>query len=104
MTLLDWNLYGSSRKDNFVANLELMAIAREFERYREALGDRFTLDNLFQLMEIKAIALVAEGINDAPEFLADQIGKMRNNEYCRTIVDSLDDISELITDITQKAK
>lgn len=97
----EWNFYGSSRKDTFEESLEPRRLSIELDRYREELGEDFQIKDLLRVMEIKAIALVAEGINDAPEFLADQIGKMRNDKTGQTISENLSNIAYAIESMAE---
>ena len=50
------------------------------------------------------MALIAEAINDAPEFLSDQIGKMRNGRDTATITDRLDAVSYAISDLAEAVR
>lgn len=51
---------------------------------------------LLALEEVRTKALLAEAINDAPEFLIDQIGKMRKDLANDTITDSLAHIADVL--------
>ena len=50
----------------------------------------FGFCRLLQIEEIRSQALVAEAINDVPEFLLDQIGKMRKCYDVPTIARAMD--------------
>ena len=65
---------GTKRKDRFKERLTPEGLAQELDEYQEVFGDSFGLDELLRLEQIRSNALIAEAINDAPEFLLDQIG------------------------------
>lgn len=91
-----WNLYGTDRKDQFEKELEPTALKSKLLRYQKELGKGFEIVELLALEEIRAKALLAEAINDAPEFLIDQIGKMRKDPANDTITDSLAHIADVL--------
>ena len=64
--------------------------------------DFFKLQDLLQIEEIRSQALVAEAINDVPEFLLDQIGKMRNCSEVPTIARAMDYIADAVKRIADE--
>jgi len=80
----EWNLYGRNRKREFMSKLEPENLARDFDDFRSRYEATrtgttdFTLDRYLKILEIEAWAMVAEAINDAPEFLVDQVSKYEN--------------------------
>lgn len=73
--MVNWNLYGKNRKHIFFEELEPQALKDKLTRYRRVLGKEFSIADLLVLEDIRVKALIAEAINDAPEFLIDQIYK-----------------------------
>ena len=98
----EWIRNGTKRKDRFEERLTPEGLAQELDEYQEVFGDSFGLDELLRLEQIRSNALIAEAINDAPEFLLDQVGIMRNTIEMPTIGRSLRDISETLERISDK--
>ena len=69
----EWNYYGADRRIAFESRLELE--------------------------KIRAMALVAEAINDAPEFLVDQIGQALNDSRFNAVSNSIDSVAEAISEL-----
>ncbi len=99
---LPWILEGTERKNRFEERLTPENLAWELEEYQKVFGKSFGLDELLRLEQVRSNALIAEAINDAPEFLLDQIGRMRNCTEMPTIGRSLRDISETLERISDK--
>ena len=91
-----WSLYGRDRKEVFEQELTPENLSCELKRYQKALGKCFSIQDLLALQDIRAKALIAEAINDAPEFLIDQIGKMRDDPGGETITGCLSSIAEVL--------
>lgn len=91
-----WDLYGKDRKLAFEESLTPENLSDELRRYQKALGRNFTMQDLLTVQDIRAKALIAEAINDAPEFLIDQIGKMRDDTEGDTITGCLSSIAEVL--------
>ena len=70
-----WNFYGTERRDKFLEELEPKALEATLSKYRRTFGQGFSIADLLVLEDIRAKALIAQAINDAPEFLIDQIYK-----------------------------
>ena len=99
---MNWDLHGTDRRLIFEGQLEPDKLARELQRYQKVFGKEFKLQDLLQLEEIRSQALVAQAINDAPEFLLDQVGKMRNSHEVDTIATSLRYISDSLDRIADQ--
>lgn len=89
-----WDLYGTERKRQFERDLEPAALKKKLFRYQREMGKSFGLTELLALEDIRAKALLAETINDMPEFLLDQLGKMKEEGINSIIPDSLDHIAD----------
>ena len=83
-----WQLYGTERKNNFENKLEPDSLKCTLNSYRQALGSDFGIQELLML----------EHINDAPEFLIDQLGKARNSYNFPSIPDGLETVADAIRD------
>lgn len=93
----EWCLYGSDRREYFENNLDAYELAHELRQYQLHLGKDFKIQDLLFIYEIKSRALIAEAINDVPEFLLDQIGKASHSvDLSFGISDGLDRIAEAI--------
>lgn len=91
-----WSLYGRERKEVFEQALTPEDLSCELKNYQKVLGKCFSIQDLLALHDIRAKALIAEAINDAPEFLIDQIGKMRDAREGDTITGCLSNIAEVL--------
>ena len=100
--MLMWDNYGTDRRESFERRLEPNELAYELQRYQKTFGKDFKLQDLLQIEEIRSQALVAEAINDVPEFLLDQIGKMRNCYDVPTIVRAMDNIADAVNRIADE--
>lgn len=92
----EWSLYGESRREEFEKNLEPESLYCDLNRYRSVLGNDFGICELLQLRDIQAKALIAESINDAPEFLIDQLGKARNSHNFPSLVRAIEAMTEVL--------
>ena len=95
----EWNLYGTERKNVFEIELEPNALAATLKQYQRVLGKSFGISELLELEKIRAMALVAEAINDAPEFLLDQIGKAMDDSRFHPISDAIESVAEAIGEL-----
>ena len=94
----NWNLYGEKRRENFEEQLTPEALYQDLNLYQEQFGEKFGIHELLLLIDIRAKALIAEAINDAPEFLIDQIGKAYDDYsfYSKSIAGELEEIAETL--------
>lgn len=97
----EWSLYGESRKESFEKDLEPEALSIELVRYQNVFGKDFGIRELLQLKDIQAKALIAEAVNDAPEFLIDQLGKARNSPNFPSVVRAIEEIAQVLEDIAE---
>ena len=97
----EWNYYGSDRRSAFESRLEPDYIAAELKRYQRVLGKTFGIPELVELENIRAMALVAEAINDAPEFLVDQIGQALSDSKFNAVSNSIDSVAEAISELKE---
>lgn len=98
----EWSLYGESRKESFEKDLEPEALRTDLVRYQKALGNEFGIHEMLLLKDIKAKALIAEAVNDAPEFLIDQLGKARNSPNFPSLIRTIEEIARVLEDITEE--
>ena len=64
-----WFLIGQDRKNEFVNGLSPKYLAADYLEYKDKFGSQFSLDHLIKLKEIESNAMIAEAINDFPEWL-----------------------------------
>jgi hypothetical protein len=88
--------FGRDRKDAFERGIKPDCLADKLRLYRKEFGNSFTITDLIEIEKVRALALVAEAINDAPEFLIDQIGKARNSYEFPSILPYLESITEAL--------
>lgn len=89
---MEWCLYGNDVRENFEKGLEPGALEEELMRYQYVFEDEFSLQDLLTILDLRAKALIAEAINNAPEFLIDQIGKARNSYDFPSLVRAMERI------------
>ena len=75
----EWCLYGDDKREKFERQLEPDSLEGELIRYKEVLGEEFGIKEFLTIQDLRVKALIAEAINNVPEFLLDQIGKARNS-------------------------
>lgn len=92
----EWSLYGYERKENFEKDLTPDELAYTLVRYQNVLGQEFGICELLQVEKIKALALIAEAINDVPEFLMDQLGKARHYSEFHALSSAIESVAEAI--------
>ena len=71
-------------------------LIKQLERYKRIFGKDLGIQELLMIKDIRAKALIAEALNDIPEFLIDQVVKMRNDHGTDTVVDCLNNIAEVL--------
>lgn len=92
----DWRAWGAERRYEFEKTLTPESLLDDLERYGGYFGKDFDMPELLELRRIQALVLIAEAINDAPEFLLDQIGIALSEPKFHSISDGLDAIAEAI--------
>ena len=65
------------------------------------MGKEFGLKELMVLQDLKVKALIAEAINNVPEFLLDQIGKARNSYEFPSLVTELGRIAGVMEEVVE---
>lgn len=84
-----WDFYGAERRSKFEDSLAPQKMAVDLKEYQKYFGKEFGVNEWFKLQEIRAKGLIAEAIGDFPEFLVEQVGKMRNSRSVDTIAGAL---------------
>ena len=96
---MDWNCYGDHIINSFERKLSPEDLRLTLYKYREEIGDSFSIHDLIQIYSIQSKIQIAAAIVDAPEFLMDQIGKADGAEVfekIKAIGDGLSEIAEAI--------
>ena len=96
-----YDLYGDDIREKFERRLEPDSLEGELIRYKEVLGEEFGLKELLTLQDLRVKALIAEAINNVPEFLLDQIGKARNSYEFPSLVTELGRIADVMEEVVE---
>ena len=97
----EWCLYGDDKREKFESRLEPHSLESELIRYKEVLGEEFGLKELLTIEDLRVKALIAEAINNVPEFLLDQIGKARNSYEFPSLVTELGRIADVMEEVVE---
>ncbi len=97
-----WDFFGTERREAFERELKPEELAEELRRYQKVLGKTFGISELLQLEQVRSRALIAQAINDLPEFLLDQIGKMRNSMNVDTVTKELQYMAEALARLADR--
>jgi len=97
----EWCLYGDEIREKFERRLEPDSLEGELIRYKEVFGEEFGLKELLTLQDLRVKALIAEAINNVPEFLLDQIGKARNSYEFPSLVTELGRIADVMEEVVE---
>jgi hypothetical protein len=97
----DWRNWGGERKGAFEEKLKPGELRDKLREYQKAFGKDFGIRELLMLEDIRSKVLIAEAINDAPEFLMDQVGIMRNTLGISTISKALDDMAGALWQVAE---
>ena len=92
----EWCLYGDDKREKFESRLEPHSLESELIRYKEVFGEEFGIKELLTIQDLRVKALIAEAINNVPEFLLDQIGKARNSYEFPSLVKELGRIADVM--------
>lgn len=92
----NWTLVGYDRKEAFERELSPNALQSKLKQYQEALGKEFGVKELLEMERIQATVLVAEAINDFPEFLVHQLGIQGQPGVASAISEGLDAIADAL--------
>lgn len=94
--MANWSLIGFERHEKFEESLEADVLANELNYYRVELGETFGLRDLLEIKRIEALALIAEMIGDAPEYLVHQLCIAQTDGCLNGIAHSLDGIANAL--------
>lgn len=97
----EWCLYGDDKREKFERRLEPDSLEGELIRYKEVFGEEFGIKELLTLEDLRVKALIAEAINNVPEFLLDQIGKARNSYEFPSLVTELGRIADVMEEVVK---
>lgn len=95
--MAEWNLYGCDRKEKFEESIEPEALVSLLRQYQKVLGDKFGITELLELEKIRAMALIAEAINDVPEFF------ISFNYFCKCFIQFIGDFCLVNFSVTGKS-
>ena len=97
----EWCLYGDDKREKFERQLEPDSLEGELIRYKEVLGEEFGIKEFLTIQDLRVKALIAEAINNVPEFLLDQIGKARNSYEFPSLVTELGRIADVMEEVME---
>ena len=97
----EWCLYGDDKREKFERRLEPDSLEGELIRYKEVFGEEFGIKELLAVQDLRVKALIAEAINNVPEFLLDQIGKARNSYEFPSLVTELGRIADVMEEVVE---
>ena len=64
--MAEWNLYGSERREIFEESIKPESLFYTLQQYQKNFGKTFSIVELLELEKIRAMALIAQAINDLP--------------------------------------
>lgn len=70
-------------------------------KYKAVFGEEFGIKELMTIQDLRVKALIAEAINNVPEFLLDQIGKARNSYEFPSLVTELGRIADVMEEVVE---
>lgn len=91
-----FSLFGNRNKSEFMEYMSPDNLYDEMMRYRDKFGKSFGISDMLKIKEIESRALIAEAIEDAPEFLFHQLALYRKDGPT-SIVDAIDAVAEAIS-------
>lgn len=97
----EWSLVGYDRKEAFERNLDPESLAMELVQYQYELGKSFGIAELLELQRIRGLALIAEAINDAPEFLAHHIYQAIGEGKLQEIPESIQILADAVYELKE---
>ena len=95
----EWRHWGADMMDRFNDELKPHNLRLSLKDYQRELGDKFTLQDLLKIQEMRSKALIAAAINDFPEFLMDQIGLEQNSTGNPSIAESIGYIADALQNL-----
>ena len=96
-----WCLFGDEKRESFERDLKPEYLLDDMRRYQRVFGEEFGLKELLALQDLKVKALIAEAINNVPEFLLDQVGKARNSYEFPSLVTELGRIADVMEEFVE---
>lgn len=74
-----FNLFGNRNKNEFMESMSPNNLYDEMMSYRNKFGESFGISDMLKIKEIESRALIAEAIEDVPEFLFHQLALYRKD-------------------------
>ena len=97
----EWCLFGDEKRESFERDLKPEYLLDDMRRYQRVFGDEFGIKELLTIQDLRVKALIAEAINNVPEFLLDQIGKARNSYEFPSLVTELGRIADVMEEVVE---
>ena len=94
-----WSCFGGDRREIFEEEISPNCLAETLKLYQRTFGKSFGITELLELEKIRAMALIAEAINDAPEFLVHQICCARDEISSCSINSAIESVAEAISEL-----
>ena len=91
-----WCLFGDEKRESFERDLKPEYLLDDMRRYQRVFGEEF-----LTIQDLRVKALIAEAINNVPEFLLDQIGKARNSYEFPSLVTELGRIADVMEEVVE---
>ena len=91
--MANWTLTGYESREDFEESLGANVLAEELDYYRATLGENFSIRDLLEVRRIEVLALIAEMIGDAPEYLVHHLCVAHAEGGLNGIAQSLDGIA-----------
>lgn len=96
-----WCLFGDEKRESFERDLKPEYLLDDMRRYQRVFGDEFGIKELLTIQDLRVKALIAEAINNVPEFLLGQIGKARNSYEFPSLVTELGRIADVMEEVVE---
>lgn len=96
IVLEGFSLLGNRNKCEFMESMNPDNLYNEMMSYKNKFGESFGISDMLKIKEIESRALIAEAIEDAPEFLFHQLALYRKDGPA-SIVDAIDAVAEAIS-------
>ena len=96
-----WCLFGDEKREAFERDLKPEYLLDDLRSYQRVFGEEFGLKELLTIQDLRVKALIAEAINNVPEFLLDQIGKARNSYEFPSLVRELERIADVMEEVVE---
>lgn len=97
----EWCLFGDKKREAFERDLKPEYLLDDLRSYQRVFGKEFGLKELLEIQDLRVKALIAEAINNVPEFLLDQIGKARNSHEFPSLVTELERIADVMEEVVE---